>query len=46
MEEVVPWAPRSFTNINEIYSANIVNHSFDEFGGMTALDHLAVAPAS
>jgi len=46
MEEVVPWAPRSFTNINEIYSANVVNHSFDEFGGMTALDHLAVAPSS
>ena len=45
MEEVVPWVPRTFTNINEIISTNIVNYSYDEFGGMVALDHLAVAPA-
>jgi len=46
MEEVVPWAPRTFTNINEIISTNIVNYSYDEFGGQVALDHLAVAPSA
>jgi hypothetical protein len=46
MEEIVPYVPRSFTNQNDIYSANVVNHSFDEFGGITALDHLALAPAA
>jgi peptide/nickel transport system substrate-binding protein len=46
MEEVVPWVPRTFANINEIFSVNIVNYSFDEFGGMAALDHLAVAPSA
>ncbi len=45
MEEIVPYVPRTFTNINEIYSTNIVNHSFSEFAGQTAFDHLAVASA-
>jgi peptide/nickel transport system substrate-binding protein len=46
MEEVVPYVPRSFSNQNDIYSVNVVNHSFDELSGTTALDHLAVAPSA
>jgi peptide/nickel transport system substrate-binding protein len=46
MEDVVPWVPRSFTNINEIISSNVVNYSYDEFGGMFALDHAAVSSSS
>jgi peptide/nickel transport system substrate-binding protein len=46
MEQVVPYVPRSFTNQNEIYSANVVNHSFGEFAGMTSFDHMAIASSS
>jgi hypothetical protein len=46
MEEVVPWVPRTFPNATEIVSANIVNFSYDEFGGMAALDHLATNQGS
>jgi hypothetical protein len=46
MEEVVPWVPRTFTNATEIVSSNIVNFSYDEFGGMAALDHLATNQGS
>ena len=43
MEEVVPWVPRTFTNINDITSTRVVNDTFDEFGGIGAYDHMAVA---
>jgi len=46
MEEVVPWVPRTFTNINEIISANVVNYSYDEFGEQIAFDHVAVSASS
>jgi len=46
MEEVVAYVPRTYTNINEIYSANVVNHSYGEFAMMTSFDHMAVAPSS
>jgi peptide/nickel transport system substrate-binding protein len=42
MEEIVPWVPRTYTNSTDIVSANVTNYSFDEFGGMFALDHAAV----
>jgi peptide/nickel transport system substrate-binding protein len=44
MEEIVPWVPRTFTNTTDIVGPNVVNYSYDEFGFMAALDHLAVAP--
>ena len=46
MEQVVPWVPRTFPNEDEITSSNVVNYSFDEFGGIIALDHIAVASGS
>lgn len=46
MEQVVPWVPRRFTNINEIVSPNVVNYSYDEFGEMMAFDHIALAPSA
>jgi peptide/nickel transport system substrate-binding protein len=46
MEEVVPWVPRTFSNATEIVSSNIVNFSYDEFGGMAALDHFATSQGS
>ncbi len=46
MEDVVPWVPKTFSNINEIVSANVANYSYDEFGGMIALDHVAVHSSS
>jgi len=45
MEEIVPWVPRTYTNQTDIVGPNVVNYSYDEFGFMAALDHLAVAPA-
>ncbi len=45
MEEIVPWVPRTYTNQTDIVGPNVVNYSYDEFGYMAALDHLAVAPA-
>ena len=29
MEDVVPWVPKTFTNMNDITSARVVNYSFD-----------------
>jgi peptide/nickel transport system substrate-binding protein len=46
MENVVPWVPRTFTNENDITSTNVVNYSFDEFGGLFALDHAAMKPGT
>jgi ABC-type transport system substrate-binding protein len=45
MEEIVPWVPRTYTNQTDIVGPNVVNYSYDEFGYMAALDHLAVSPA-
>jgi peptide/nickel transport system substrate-binding protein len=46
MEQVVPWVPKTFSNINDIVGPDVTNYSFDEFGGMNALDHMAKAPGS
>ncbi len=46
MENVVPWVPRTFTNTNQITSSNVVNYSYDEFGGTFAIDHAAVSSGS
>jgi peptide/nickel transport system substrate-binding protein len=46
MEDVVPWAPRTFTNDTSIWSSNVTNFSYDEFGGMAAPDRFALANAS
>lgn len=43
MTEVVPWVPYLFDNHNTIVSERIVNYSFDQFAGLDALDHLAIA---
>lgn len=43
MEEVVPWVPRTFLNIRDITSTNVVNYSYSEWGGQAAFDHFAVA---
>jgi ABC-type transport system substrate-binding protein len=44
MEEIVPWAPYLFDNNVDVTSARIVNYSFDQFAGLWALDHFAIAP--
>ncbi|MGQ0671184.1 MAG: ABC transporter substrate-binding protein [Actinomycetota bacterium] len=43
MEEVVPWVPYLFDNNNTIASERVVNFSFDQFAGLLAMDHLAIA---
>ena len=43
MEEVVPWVPRTFMNIRDITSTNVVNYSYSEWGAQAAFDHFAVA---
>jgi peptide/nickel transport system substrate-binding protein len=43
MENVVPWVPRTFSNSTEITGTRVVNYSYDEFGGIMALDHVAVS---
>jgi peptide/nickel transport system substrate-binding protein len=43
MEEVVPWVPYLFDTELTIVSANVVNFSFDQFAGLPAFDHMAVA---
>jgi peptide/nickel transport system substrate-binding protein len=45
MEEIVPWVPRTFTNATDIVGPSVVNYSYDEWGYMAALDHMAVPPA-
>ena len=42
MEDVVPWVPKTFINQIDILSARVTSYSFDEFGGLAALDRLAV----
>jgi hypothetical protein len=43
MEEVVPWVPKTFANTLDITSANIVNYSFDYWGGQASFDSFAIA---
>jgi peptide/nickel transport system substrate-binding protein len=44
MEEIVPWAPYVFDNNVDVSSQRIVNYSFDQFAGLAAWDHVAIAP--
>jgi len=46
MEEVVPVIPTVFGTNIDVLGASIVNYSFDQFPGMGAIDHYAVASAS
>ena len=41
MEEVVPWVPKTFTNINDITSSRVVNYSFDYAGQQAGFDSFA-----
>jgi ABC-type transport system substrate-binding protein len=43
MEQVVPWVPYLFDNDVVVTSARVTNYAFDQFAGLPALDHLAVA---
>jgi len=43
MENVVPFAPYLFDNSVDITSDNVINYSFDQFAGLAAFDHMAVA---
>jgi hypothetical protein len=43
MENEVPFAPYLFDNSVDIISDNIINYSFDQFAGLAAFDHMAVA---
>ena len=43
MEDVVPWVPKTFTNINDITSARVVNYSFDYYGQQASFDSFAFA---
>jgi hypothetical protein len=43
MEEVVPWVPYLSLNDVTITSERIVNYSFDQFAGLTAIDQLAIS---
>ena len=43
MEEVVPWVPKTFSNTLDITSTNIVNYSFDYWGGQASFDSFALA---
>jgi peptide/nickel transport system substrate-binding protein len=46
MEDVVPFAPKTFPNDASVVSAHVTNYSFDEFSGMAAIDHFAVSGTS
>ncbi|MEP6973520.1 MAG: ABC transporter substrate-binding protein [Actinomycetota bacterium] len=46
MEDVVPWVPTTFTNINDITSSRVVNYSFDYWGEQASFDSFAFAPGS
>jgi peptide/nickel transport system substrate-binding protein len=46
MEEIVPVIPTIFGTNIDVLGASIVNYSYDQFAGMGALDHYAVASAS
>lgn len=43
MEEVVPWVPYLFDNYVRTVSERVVNYTFDQFAGLPALDHIALA---
>ena len=43
MEEVVPWVPYLFDNYVRTVSDRVVNYTFDQFAGLPALDHIAIA---
>jgi peptide/nickel transport system substrate-binding protein len=42
MEKIVPWVPLVFERQVQIESKRVVNDSFDQFTGVSALDHFAV----
>ncbi|MFM8999469.1 MAG: ABC transporter substrate-binding protein [Actinomycetota bacterium] len=46
MEEIVPVIPTIFGTNIDVLGGTIVNYSYDQFAGMGALDHYAVASAS
>jgi peptide/nickel transport system substrate-binding protein len=46
MEDVVPWAPYLFDNNVDVYSARVINYSFDQFSGLAAWDQLAIDPSA
>ena len=46
MEEIVPVIPTIFGTNIDVLGASIVNYSYDQFAGMGALDHYAVAGAA
>jgi peptide/nickel transport system substrate-binding protein len=46
MEDVVPWAPYLFDNNVDVYSARVINYSFDQFSGLAAWDQLAIEPSA
>ena len=46
MEEIVPVIPTIFGTNIDVLGASIVNYSYDQFPGMGAIDHYAVASAS
>ena len=43
MEEIVPVVPTIFGRNIDVLGANVANYSYDQFAGMGALDHYAVA---
>jgi ABC-type transport system substrate-binding protein len=43
MEDVVPWVPKTFDNINDITSSRVVNYSFDYWGEQAGFDSFAFA---
>ena len=43
MEDVVPWVPKTFDNINDITSSRVVNYSFDYGGEQAGFDSFAFA---
>ena len=43
MENVVPWVPYLFDNYVRTVSERVENYTFDQFAGMPALDHIALA---
>jgi len=43
MENVVPWVPYLFDNYVRTVSERVENYTFDQFAGLPALDHIALA---
>jgi ABC-type transport system substrate-binding protein len=42
-EEIAPVIPRRFPNDIDVLGANIINYEYDQFAGIGAIDHIAVA---